>query len=164
MPVHSCSAYSVAKAALNHFTRALAAEEPVITTIAVRPGVVDTDMQTTIRRHGATGMPAEIYARFVNYHERDELLPPEVPGCALAVLAFHAPQEWSGAFLAWDSEDVQSLVRRYAWETGLPLTEELREVGLDDVADALLADGKALEDANVRRTETDPEPWMENYG
>jgi aldehyde:ferredoxin oxidoreductase len=55
-------------------------------------------------------------------------------------------------------------VRRYDWETGLPLAKELREVGLDDVADALLTDGKALEDANIRRPETDPEPWMENYG
>jgi hypothetical protein len=55
-------------------------------------------------------------------------------------------------------------VRRYDWETGYPLTKELREVGLDDVADALLADGKALEDANIRRPETDAEPWMKNYG
>jgi hypothetical protein len=54
----------------------------------------------------------------VNYHERGELLPPEVPGCALAVLAFHAPRAWSGAFLSWDSEDVQSLVRRYACSPG----------------------------------------------
>jgi NAD(P)-dependent dehydrogenase (short-subunit alcohol dehydrogenase family) len=118
VPVHSWSAYSVAKAALNHFTRALAAEEPDITTIAVRPSVVDTNMQATIRRQGAKGMPTETHARFVNYHERGELLPPEVPGCALAVLAFHAPQKWSGAFLSWDSEDVQSMVRRYACSAG----------------------------------------------
>jgi NAD(P)-dependent dehydrogenase (short-subunit alcohol dehydrogenase family) len=118
VPVHSWSAYSVAKAALNQLTRALAAEEPDVIAIAVRPGVVDTDMQATIRRHGATGMPAETYARFVRHHEQGELLPPEVPGCALAVLAFHAPQAWSGAFLSWDNEKVQSLVRRYACSPG----------------------------------------------
>jgi NAD(P)-dependent dehydrogenase (short-subunit alcohol dehydrogenase family) len=118
VPVRGWSAYSVAKAALNQLTRALAKEEPEVTTIAVRPGVVDTDMQATIRRHGASGMPAETYSRFVGHHERGELLPPEVPGCALAVLALYAPQEWSGAFLSWDSEEVQTLVRRYACSPG----------------------------------------------
>lgn len=112
------SAYCVSKAALNHLTRALAEEEPAITTIAIHPGMVDTDMQAIIRRQGANGMPAEEYARFVHYHEEGDLLPPEVPGCALAVLAFYAPQEWSGAFLSWDNEEVQSLVRRYACSPG----------------------------------------------
>jgi NAD(P)-dependent dehydrogenase (short-subunit alcohol dehydrogenase family) len=32
----------------------------------------------------------------------------------LVVLAFYAPAEWSGSFLSWDAEQVQSLVRRYA--------------------------------------------------
>ena len=91
------AAYCSAKAGLNHFTRILAAEEPEITAIAFRPGVIDTAMQATIRREGAEGMPDEIYARFVRLHEEQELLPPEVPGCALAVLAFHALREWSGA-------------------------------------------------------------------
>jgi NAD(P)-dependent dehydrogenase (short-subunit alcohol dehydrogenase family) len=107
------AAYCSAKAALNHFTRILAAEEPEITAIAFRPGVVDTAMQATIRREGAQGMPAEIYDRFVRHFEEDELLPPEVPGCALAVLAFNAPREWSGAFLPWNKEEVQSLVRQF---------------------------------------------------
>jgi NAD(P)-dependent dehydrogenase (short-subunit alcohol dehydrogenase family) len=112
------AAYCSAKAALNHFTRILAAEEPEITAIAFRPGVVDTAMQATIRREGAQGMPAEIYARFVRHFEEEELLPPEVPGCALGVLAFHAPREWSGAFLPWNNEEVQSLVRQFACSPG----------------------------------------------
>lgn len=105
------AAYCAAKAALNHFTRALAHEEPEITAIAFRPGVIDTDMQAAIRRHGARGMPEEVHARFVRYRERGELLPPAVPGCSLAILALNAPHEWSGAFLPWNSEDVLSLVR-----------------------------------------------------
>jgi NAD(P)-dependent dehydrogenase (short-subunit alcohol dehydrogenase family) len=112
------AAYSAAKAALNHFTRTLAAEEPDITTIAFRPGIVDTAMQATIRREGATGMPEEVYARYVRYHQEGSLLPPEVPGCALAVLAFHASHEWSGAFLSWNDEQVQSLVRQFACAPG----------------------------------------------
>jgi NAD(P)-dependent dehydrogenase (short-subunit alcohol dehydrogenase family) len=111
-------AYCVAKAALNHLTRILAEEEPEITAIAFRPGVVDTAMQATIREEGERGMTPEGYARFMRYYERGELLPPEAPGCALAVLALHAPHEWSGAFVAWDDEQVQSLVRRYACAPG----------------------------------------------
>ena len=112
------AAYCCAKAGLNHFTRILAVEEPEITAIAFRPGVIDTAMQATIRREGAESMPDEIYARFVRLHEEQELLPPQVPGCALAVLAFHAPREWSGGFLPWNHEEVQSLVRRFACSPG----------------------------------------------
>lgn len=112
------AAYSAAKAALNHFTRVLAKEEPDITVIAFRPGAVDTAMQATIRHKGASGMPAEVYNHFIHRFEAGELLPPEVAGCALAVLASHAPHEWSGAFLPWNNEQVQSLVRQYACSSG----------------------------------------------
>jgi NAD(P)-dependent dehydrogenase (short-subunit alcohol dehydrogenase family) len=112
------AAYCASKAALNHFARLLAEEEPTITSIAFRPGAVDTAMQATIRRDGAEGMPADLYAKFVRYHQEGELLPPEVPACALAVLALHARREWSGAFLPWNNEPVQSLVRRYACGSG----------------------------------------------
>jgi NAD(P)-dependent dehydrogenase (short-subunit alcohol dehydrogenase family) len=112
------AAYSSAKAGLNHFTRILAAEEPEITAIAFRPGVIDTAMQAHIRREGADSMPDEIYARFVGLYEQQELLPPEVPACALAVLAFHAPHDWSGGFLPWNHKEVQSLVRQFACSPG----------------------------------------------
>jgi NAD(P)-dependent dehydrogenase (short-subunit alcohol dehydrogenase family) len=117
MIIQGWGAYCTSKAGVAHFTRLLAAEEPKVTALAVRPGIVDTDMQATIRREGSAGMPAEDYARFVRYHEEGELLPPEVPGCALAVLAFHAPSEWSGASLSWNQEDVLSLVRQYGCTT-----------------------------------------------
>jgi NAD(P)-dependent dehydrogenase (short-subunit alcohol dehydrogenase family) len=112
------SAYCVAKAAVNHLTRAIAEEEPEVTALAFRPGVVDTAMQAAIRDTGGQGMPEEEYGRFVRYYEQGELLPPEVPGCALAVLALFAPHEWSGEFIAWDEERVQSLVRRYGCSQG----------------------------------------------
>ena len=112
------AAYCVSKAALNHLTRALAEEEPSITAIAFRPGIVDTAMQATIREQGAEGMPGDAYERFVRYYEEGELLPPEVPACALSVLALFAPHEWSGLFLPWDHDDLQSLVRRFACGAG----------------------------------------------
>jgi NAD(P)-dependent dehydrogenase (short-subunit alcohol dehydrogenase family) len=112
--IHGWGAYCVAKAALNHFTRVLAAEEPQITTIAFGPGLIDTAMQELIRSEGATGMPEEVHAQFVRHLTDGDLLPPEVPGCALAVLAFYAPQEWSGAFMPRSDERVLSLVRQFA--------------------------------------------------
>jgi NAD(P)-dependent dehydrogenase (short-subunit alcohol dehydrogenase family) len=108
------AAYCAAKAALNHFTRALAEEEPSVTAIAFRPGVVDTAMQTLIREEGAQGMPEEVHARFLKYYQEGELLPPVVPACSLTVLSLYAPREWSGLFLSWNDEAVLSLVRRFA--------------------------------------------------
>lgn len=108
------AAYCAAKAALNHFSRVLAEEEPSITTIAFRPGVVDTAMQATIREEGAQGMPPDVHARFLRYHEEGELLPPEVPACSLTILALYAPHEWSGTSLPWNDENVLSLLRRFA--------------------------------------------------
>ena len=115
--VKGWGAYCISKAAINHLTRMLAAEEPDVTSIAFRPGVVDTEMQETIRERGSEGMPQAQYERFVRYHEQGELLPPEVPGCALAVVAIHARPEWSGEFMPWNHPEIQSMVRRYACST-----------------------------------------------
>jgi NAD(P)-dependent dehydrogenase (short-subunit alcohol dehydrogenase family) len=104
-------AYCVSKAALNHFTRILAEEEPAITTIAFRPGVVDTAMQAVIREQGSEGMTEDSHARFVDLHEEGALLPPELPGRALAAVALHAPHPWSGQFIQWDEERVQKLIQ-----------------------------------------------------
>lgn len=108
------SAYCVSKGGLNQFSRALAIEEELVTSIAVRPGVVDTEMQALIRTLGAKGLPEEAYQRFLSLKEQGKLLPPEVPGGTLAVLALYAPREWDGDFLSWDEERVQELVRKYA--------------------------------------------------
>ncbi|MBE2225038.1 MAG: SDR family NAD(P)-dependent oxidoreductase [Anaerolineae bacterium] len=108
------SAYCATKGGLNQLSRALAIEEELVTSLAVRPGVVDTEMQALIRTLGAEGMPEAAYQRFLNLKEKGELLPPEVPGGTLAVLALYAPREWDGDFLSWDEERVQELVRMYA--------------------------------------------------
>ena len=110
--IEGWGAYCLAKGALNQLTRVIAAEEPNITAISFRPGVVDTEMQATIRREGSGGMPEEVYRRFVGYHRQGELLPPRLPGCVLAALVLHAPAEWSGSFLSWDEEEVRSLAER----------------------------------------------------
>ncbi len=107
------SAYSVAKAAINHFTAMLAHEEEKITAIALRPGVVDTEMQTQIRRDGAAGMSHAEYQKFIQYHEGGMLNPPEQPGRVLAVLALFAPRTWSGEFISWEDDRIQELIRQH---------------------------------------------------
>lgn len=98
-PVAGWSAYCAAKAALTHLTRVLALEEPEVTAVALRPGVVDTDMQTLIRTDGAAAMTPEQMARFQALKEKGNLEPPEVPGRVAAWLALHAPLSWSGELI-----------------------------------------------------------------
>ncbi len=109
-PVPGWSAYCASKAAINMFTAVLAAEEPEITALALRPGVIDTSMQQTLRELGADAMPPEEYQRYVQLHSEGMLLPPEAPGQALAMLALHAPRAWSGRFISWDAPEVQALM------------------------------------------------------
>ncbi len=107
--IQGWGAYCTAKAALNHFTRVLALEEPAITAISFRPGVVDTAMQKIIREEGANGMQRERYTQFVDLFAAGRLLPPEKPGKALALLALKAPHQLSGEFIQWDDERIQAL-------------------------------------------------------
>lgn len=104
--IQAASAYCASKAALNQFTRVLAAEEPDITAVAVRPGVVDTPMQEYLRRHGPASMPAEQAAYFRQLKTAELLEPPEVPARAIAWLALQAPRAWSGRFLSYDDPQI----------------------------------------------------------
>ena len=103
----SISAYCTAKAALNHFTRVLAVEEPELTALAVRPGVVDTDMQTLIRAEGPRAMPSDQAEYYRQLKDRGELEPGEIPARSIAWLALYAPREFSGRFLDYDDPRIQ---------------------------------------------------------
>ncbi len=100
--IQGWSAYCVAKAALTHFTRQLAAEEPEITSVALRPGVVDTAMQALIRDAGPGVMTDERSAYFQSLKDRGELLAPDVPARAAAWLALSAPKALNGQFIDFD--------------------------------------------------------------
>jgi len=110
------SAYCTAKAGINHFSRVLAEEEPDVTSITFRPGVVDTQMQALIRKGGQEGMREQSHQRFIERYEKGELLPPEKPGRALALLGLFAPNSWSGEFIQWDEERVQLLDAKIPFE------------------------------------------------
>jgi NAD(P)-dependent dehydrogenase (short-subunit alcohol dehydrogenase family) len=102
--------YCAAKAGLNMLTRVLAEEEPAVTTIAIKPGVVDTGMQATVRAQGKKGMPEESHAFFVSLFEKGKLLPPGVPGRVIAYLALNAPHEWTGECLSWNDEKIKAIL------------------------------------------------------
>ncbi|UCD77475.1 MAG: SDR family NAD(P)-dependent oxidoreductase [Desulfobacterales bacterium] len=106
LALENISAYCAAKAALNHFSRVMAAEEAALTVLAVRPGVVDTDMQAYIREEGPKSLPADQAAYYQQLKDRGELEPPEIPARSIAWLALHAPRQFSGRFLDYDDPHV----------------------------------------------------------
>jgi len=108
LALENVSAYCTGKAALNHFTRVLAAEEPALTALSVRPGVVDTAMQTYIRREGPKAMPAEQMAYYQQLKDQGQLEPPEIPARSIAWLALHAPRRFSGQFFDYDDLRISS--------------------------------------------------------
>ncbi|KAL2062227.1 hypothetical protein VTL71DRAFT_6493 [Oculimacula yallundae] len=98
-------AYGSSKAAMNHLAGTLANEEPLITTVSVRPGVVDTDMQIEVRSHNKV-MDSTDAAKFKSLHEEGKLLKPEQPGNVMARLAVGAQKELSGKFLSWNDKEL----------------------------------------------------------
>ena len=96
----SWGAYGSSKAAVNSLVQHLAVEEPDITSVAVAPGRVDTDMQKEIREQGAQGgMDPKVHATFVDAFEAGILYPPEKPGEVIAKLALEAQPTLSGTYV-----------------------------------------------------------------
>ena len=91
---------------MNHLCSTLGAEEPEITAISVRPGVVDTAMQKDIRELHGEAM-GEGWKKFEELHKDGKLLRPEQPGHVIAKLAVGAPKELSGKFVSWNGEEVK---------------------------------------------------------
>ncbi|KAL5611478.1 hypothetical protein BROUX41_000920 [Berkeleyomyces rouxiae] len=93
----SWGAYGSSKAAVNSLSAHLAAEEPDITSFALAPGVVATDMQAQIR--ASDQMDAKQLARFVDLHETDKLLKPEWVGSVVANIVTKQDKELNGKVL-----------------------------------------------------------------
>ena len=94
---------------LNHLALTLSIEEPFVTTISIRPGVVDTEMQRDIREKHNTTMLAKDSEKFVGLKRDGGLLRPEQPGHVIAQLA-EAGKEGlkglSGKYLSWNDESL----------------------------------------------------------
>ncbi|PWN51365.1 NAD(P)-binding protein [Violaceomyces palustris] len=111
-------AYNATKAAMNSICRTLANEEPELACFAVRPGVVDTDMQTQIRSQGTSVMSPSEFERFIKLHEEGKLLKPELPGSVIANLAIRGSRKDPvgsdgkgigevGGFVNWDAAELK---------------------------------------------------------
>lgn len=77
----------------------LAVEEPEVVTVAIRPGVVDTEMQSQIATVHSSSMDQEDSKRFSDMRNEGKMLRPEQPGNVMARLVLDAPIEISGQFL-----------------------------------------------------------------
>lgn len=95
----SWGAYGSSKAALTHLAKTISTEEPNVTSIAIRPGVVDTQMQKELRDTHADAMLEKEAAKFYKLHKAGELLKPEQPATVMARLVLEGPRELSGEFL-----------------------------------------------------------------
>lgn len=91
---------------LNHLALTLSVEEPDITTLSIRPGVVDTEMQRDIREVHAESMSEKDREKFSGLKKDGGLLRPEQPGRVIAKLAVDVELEkgLSGKFLSWNDE------------------------------------------------------------
>ena len=94
---------------LNHLALTLSIEEPSVTTISIRPGVVDTEMQREIREVHHERMSEKDREKFAGLKQNGGLLRPEQPGHVIAKLAVAEGKElegMSGRFLNWNDESL----------------------------------------------------------
>ena len=98
-PYQGWGAYCMSKSSMNMYCQLLAQEEPSITCISVRPGVVDTDMQQDIRTNGIHSMGPANHTRFKKMKEDGKLLDAKVPAQAIGNFAVNPRQELSGQFV-----------------------------------------------------------------
>lgn len=101
-------AYGASKAAINHLATTLANEEKDITSVSIRPGVVDTEMQRDIRERHNSVMDEGDAAKFAELKREGGLLKPEQPGHVLAKLVLDAPRELSGSFVTWNADELKA--------------------------------------------------------
>lgn len=97
--------YNASKAAMNSLCRTLAQEEPDVVSVAVRPGMVDTNMQDRVRAEGGSHMIQSAHELFLRVHAEGKLVKPEDCGHVIAALSLRTPKELSGRFVSWDSEE-----------------------------------------------------------
>lgn len=95
------SAYGCSKAAMNHLAQDLGVEEPDVTTVAVRPGVIDTDMQKSIREQHGSVMNPDNHAKFTSLKADGGLVEPETVSKVIAQMSLSLPHDQSGKFIQW---------------------------------------------------------------
>lgn len=108
----SWSAYSAAKAGVETMTRVLGAElaGTDVHVNAMRPGVVDTEMQVEIRSTPEERFGSENLSRFRGYKERGVLRPPEEPARLILWMLSPEADDINGDVLAIDDPEVSARI------------------------------------------------------
>jgi benzil reductase ((S)-benzoin forming) len=91
------SLYCATKAALENFIRAVALEQAArphpVSAISVNPGIMDTEMQATVRSASKEDFPT--VERFIRYKNEDALAPPEWVASRIAEIVASRPEAGS---------------------------------------------------------------------
>ncbi|HEY2818203.1 MAG TPA: SDR family NAD(P)-dependent oxidoreductase [Casimicrobiaceae bacterium] len=97
-PLPGIALYCAAKAGLEMLTRTLAAEQGPngICVISLRPGIIDTDMQSLMRSHSDDVLPAA--AMFRGFHAQRQLVAPDVAAAKIVEKILLAPVEQGGTY------------------------------------------------------------------
>ncbi|MEW5959957.1 MAG: SDR family oxidoreductase [Chloroflexota bacterium] len=121
--IKGLSAYSASKAALERFSSILAAEtaDTGVVVTGLRPGVVDTPMQTALRHTSSQQLPQVAIWR--EFHKQGQLRSPAEPAIAILWLASHFGRHTNGQILSLDDDDFQQQV---ASDLGLSLPPRRR--------------------------------------
>jgi len=101
------STYCCSKASVNMLAKVLSMEEPDISTIALRPGVVNTGMQEIIRNQCSNGFTKEDVEKFNNYFKNNELKDPKEPASVIFNLSLpenEFPKDCNGEFVSIDDK------------------------------------------------------------
>jgi len=92
------------KAAVEQLAMELRVEEPDVICVSVKPGVVNTEMQSQVRIDHASTQDAKDVELFKTLHEKGALLKPHQPGNVLARLALRCPDKLNGQNLPWNDD------------------------------------------------------------
>ena len=96
---------------MNVYLKCLAREEPEITCMSVRPGIVDTAIVQSLFSdpHRAEVMAPDQFKFMSLQRDNGKLLKPEQPAEMFAKLILEAPKLLSGQFFGWDDAKIKKL-------------------------------------------------------
>lgn len=105
-PFLAMSAYCCSKASLNMMAAVLGLEEPEVTTVAVVPGIVDTEMLGGLIGEEGERVLAKDKVEFLRDWPK---LEPWKPAKAVGDLVLLAPHQYSGKCIDWNAPFVAKL-------------------------------------------------------
>ncbi len=96
---------------MNIYLKCLAREEPEITCMSIRPGIVDTEIVNSLytNPHREKVMDPEQFKFMKMQKDHGKLLKAELPGEMMARLVLEAPKSLSGQFFSWDDIKIKKM-------------------------------------------------------